>query len=369
MEGRHDRLPLQIDDYGPVTAFGGAFANLGPVVKAPVRINSAVPERSKLQPSIRAAIEACGLRDGGVISFHHHLRNGDSVLNSVLDEIARMGLRNIRIAPSSLFPVHAPLVEHIRSGVVTRHRDRLHGGPRGRRRVARSACHARRHVHARRQGAGDRSRRTAHRRRVHRRADRRRLRQRQRGRGACGLRLARLRGGRCAVRRARRRDHRQPRALPRVPGRHPAGPRRLRRARRFDRRSARHRLGHHARDDGPGRSADRADGGAGHRRFGAPDRRLLVPDRRRRHLARGRFRRARAHAGARRAGQLRLRRYHRLHRRHARGGPLPRAVRRSVLRPAARSIRIDAIGRTWGCRRRCTRIRTTRARSSISSMR
>ena len=34
-------------------------------------------------------------------------------------EIAALGLRDIKIAASSLFPVHAPLVEHIRSGVVT----------------------------------------------------------------------------------------------------------------------------------------------------------------------------------------------------------------------------------------------------------
>ncbi len=31
-----------------------------------------------------------------------------------------MGLRDLTVAPSSLFAVHAPLVEHIRNGVVTR---------------------------------------------------------------------------------------------------------------------------------------------------------------------------------------------------------------------------------------------------------
>jgi citrate lyase subunit alpha/citrate CoA-transferase len=49
----------------------------------------------------------------------HHLRNGDGVLNRVLDAVARAGLRDITVAASALFPVHAPLIEHIRSGVVT----------------------------------------------------------------------------------------------------------------------------------------------------------------------------------------------------------------------------------------------------------
>lgn len=64
-------------------------------------------------------IQACGLEDGATISFHHHLRNGDHVLNMVVAELARLGLRDITIAPSSLFPVHAQLIEHLGSGVVT----------------------------------------------------------------------------------------------------------------------------------------------------------------------------------------------------------------------------------------------------------
>jgi citrate lyase subunit alpha / citrate CoA-transferase len=112
-------LPEQIEGYGRIRPFTGAFDNLGLVERAPVRLSSAVPGKSKILPSIRAAIEASGLKDGGAISFHHHLRNGDHVLALVLDEIERMGLRDITIAPSSLFAVHAPLVQHLETGVVT----------------------------------------------------------------------------------------------------------------------------------------------------------------------------------------------------------------------------------------------------------
>lgn len=48
---------------------------------------------SKLVASIKEAIEKCELRDGMTISFHHHMRNGDYVLNMVLDEIAKMGIK------------------------------------------------------------------------------------------------------------------------------------------------------------------------------------------------------------------------------------------------------------------------------------
>jgi citrate lyase subunit alpha/citrate CoA-transferase len=112
-------LPDRIEGYGPVRPFAGAFASPRAAVRAPVRLHGPRPDGSKVLPGLRAAIAACGLKDGATVSFHHHLRNGDGVLNAVVAEIAACGLRDIKIAATSLFPVHAPLVEHIRSGVVT----------------------------------------------------------------------------------------------------------------------------------------------------------------------------------------------------------------------------------------------------------
>ncbi len=66
-----------------------------------------------------AAIEAADLRDGAVVSFHHHLRDGDQELNLVMAALARRGLRDLHVAASSVFPVHAPLVGLMREGVVT----------------------------------------------------------------------------------------------------------------------------------------------------------------------------------------------------------------------------------------------------------
>ncbi len=74
---------------------------------------------SKLVNSIREAISLSGLKDGMTVSFHHHLRNGDYVLNMVMDEIADMGIKDITINASSLFDAHMPLVKHVENKVVT----------------------------------------------------------------------------------------------------------------------------------------------------------------------------------------------------------------------------------------------------------
>ena len=74
---------------------------------------------SKLVNSIREAVQLAGLKDGMTVSFHHHLRNGDYVLNMVMETIAQLGIRDLNVNASSVFDAHAPLLEHIQNGVVT----------------------------------------------------------------------------------------------------------------------------------------------------------------------------------------------------------------------------------------------------------
>lgn len=69
--------------------------------------------------SIKSVIRECGLKDGMTVSFHHHLRNGDFVLNMVMDAAAEAGVKNLKVAASSVFDVHEPLIRHIQNGVVT----------------------------------------------------------------------------------------------------------------------------------------------------------------------------------------------------------------------------------------------------------
>ena len=66
---------------------------------------------SKLISSVREAIEKTGLRDGMTISFHHHMRNGDFVLNMVLEQAAEMGIKDLTVNASSIFDIHEPIIE------------------------------------------------------------------------------------------------------------------------------------------------------------------------------------------------------------------------------------------------------------------
>ena len=75
---------------------------------------------NKIVPSLEDAIRASGLKDGQTISFHHHFRNGDYVVNMVVDKLAEMGFKDMVLAASSLTDCHAPLIEHIKSGVIRR---------------------------------------------------------------------------------------------------------------------------------------------------------------------------------------------------------------------------------------------------------
>ena len=69
--------------------------------------------------TLEEAIYRSGLRDGMTISFHHHFRGGDKVVNLVVDKLAAMGFKDLKLAASSLSDVHAPLIEHIKNGVIT----------------------------------------------------------------------------------------------------------------------------------------------------------------------------------------------------------------------------------------------------------
>lgn len=78
-----------------------------------------VHNRKRLR-DLDAAFDACDIRSGATLSFHHHLRNGDAVVAQVLEVATRRGLTDLGLAISSIFPIHAPLADAIRSGVVTR---------------------------------------------------------------------------------------------------------------------------------------------------------------------------------------------------------------------------------------------------------
>ena len=100
-------IPDYIEGYGPLAAYEGRQAREA--------VNNAA---SKLKSTLAEALLDAGIKDGMTISFHHHLRDGDYVLNMVMDDIARLGIKNLTLAASSLQNVHEPIIRHIKDGVV-----------------------------------------------------------------------------------------------------------------------------------------------------------------------------------------------------------------------------------------------------------
>lgn len=112
-------LPEYVDGYGKVQPFVGAFATKPDMRRQAPKVKRLLPGEQKLAADLREVFKRIPITDGMTLSFHHHLRNGDGVVNMVLAVAAEMGLKNLTVALSSVFPVHAPLVEYVKKGVVT----------------------------------------------------------------------------------------------------------------------------------------------------------------------------------------------------------------------------------------------------------
>jgi len=93
---------------------GYTYTKVGPTVRA-----SVMSKETKVVADIRAAIEACGMKDGMTISFHHHFRDGDYIVNQVMQVIRELGLRDITVAASSLGSANDVLAQCIEEGIVT----------------------------------------------------------------------------------------------------------------------------------------------------------------------------------------------------------------------------------------------------------
>lgn len=115
MSGESDVETLQsVAGKRGLDTFGG-FAKYAPHLADPV-----TKHRRKLAATLEEAVRRSGLESGMTISFHHAFREGDKTINAVVDLLAKMGLKNLTLASSSLLSCNAPLIEHIKSGVISR---------------------------------------------------------------------------------------------------------------------------------------------------------------------------------------------------------------------------------------------------------
>src|SRR5712692_4053404 len=84
-----------------------------------VRSSKDYPEDGdKRVADLETALRNCGLRDGMVISNHHHLRDGDSVALMALEAAAKIGVRDLMWFPSASFPSQKGAIELMQAGVI-----------------------------------------------------------------------------------------------------------------------------------------------------------------------------------------------------------------------------------------------------------
>ncbi|MGD9604976.1 MAG: citrate lyase subunit alpha [Bacilli bacterium] len=69
--------------------------------------------------SLDAMFSYYKISDGMTLSFHHHLRNGDEVLNQTAAIVEKLGLKNMHFAPSSIFPNNNCLSALIKNKNIT----------------------------------------------------------------------------------------------------------------------------------------------------------------------------------------------------------------------------------------------------------
>ena len=101
--------------------FRGSFAKDGyEYTKAAPTVRAATdPTKPKLPDSVHDVLVKCGIKDGMTLSFHHHFREGDYVVNMVMEEVHKMGIKDITICASSLGKAHNPIVPMIEDGTIT----------------------------------------------------------------------------------------------------------------------------------------------------------------------------------------------------------------------------------------------------------
>ncbi len=82
---------------------------------------------AKLVSSWDELLDRLDLYDGMTVSFHHHLRDGDAIINETISRIIARGYGDLVIAPTALFPVHDRLVPFVESGAISRIEGSMNG--------------------------------------------------------------------------------------------------------------------------------------------------------------------------------------------------------------------------------------------------
>jgi citrate lyase subunit alpha/citrate CoA-transferase len=108
-----------------VEPFKGAFATPPRKKKLAPKLSYVKPGEDKLI-SLDEAVKNY-VKDGMTLSFHHHLRDGDHLVNQVLEMVSNLGIKDLVLASTALFPVHEPVVHYLMEGTVRRIEGSMNG--------------------------------------------------------------------------------------------------------------------------------------------------------------------------------------------------------------------------------------------------
>src|ERR1051325_2861728 len=97
----------------------GKYRPVGSKAAPPIRSAADYPSNGDKRVSdLETALRKCGLRDGMVMSSHHHLRDGDRVALMALEAAAKIGVKNLTWFPSASFASQKGAIELMQSGVI-----------------------------------------------------------------------------------------------------------------------------------------------------------------------------------------------------------------------------------------------------------
>jgi citrate lyase subunit alpha/citrate CoA-transferase len=113
-------VPETVNGCSQVLFMGvGKYSPVDGKASAPIRSAADYPSSGdKRVPDLETAFRKCGLRDGMVVSSHHHLRDGDRVALMALETGARMGVKDLLWFPSASFPSQKSAIDLMESGVI-----------------------------------------------------------------------------------------------------------------------------------------------------------------------------------------------------------------------------------------------------------
>src|SRR5499427_9027881 len=113
-------VPTMVNGRPQIPFLGvGKYQPRGRKWAPPIRSTKDYPEHGdKRVPDLETALRKCGLRDGMVISSHHHLRDGDKVALLAFEAAAKIAVKDLLWFPSASFPSQQGAIALMQKGVI-----------------------------------------------------------------------------------------------------------------------------------------------------------------------------------------------------------------------------------------------------------